>query len=226
MSQSHDASYEMHTLHSPTLASPQFQAFNSPPLHIATGFPPPPQVAHYPEQRSEPAYFTAEQTGASYTYQTQHPALEFRSGFSSPGLPPPGTEPPYTSQPSSPMFPPSPYQHKPDGHFPSSPSPASRALPGIRTSLPYDSTKDKDPVPRTPIYTPGALVGPNGPGVHAPGQMGHPNQQPLSVKYKHSAWNCFSSMEACKYSPWFRLYIIFRCGVHIYIYIYACYYIS
>lgn len=225
MSQPHDPSYEMHTLHSPTspqLAGQQFQAIDNTHLHMAAGFPPPPQIAHYPEQRSEPAYFTSDQT---YSHQV-------RSGPTSPGLPPPGTEPPYTSQPNSPSFPPGPYQQKPDGYLPGGSSPASRALPGLKTSIPYDPTKDKDPVPRTPIYTPGAMVGPNGPGVHAPGQMGHPNQQPLSVKYKHSAWSCFSNIGVCKYpSCFFRhrilmyvctcihMHVIILANMHIPVYV-------
>jgi len=63
----------------------------------------------------------------------------------------------------------------------------------------------KDPVPRTPIYTPGSMSGPNG-GIHVPGQVSHPNQQPLSEKYKHSAWSGLSELGICTLSTPFSFF--------------------
>ncbi|KAF8425200.1 PLAC8 family-domain-containing protein [Tirmania nivea] len=200
MSQSPNAPYELYTLHSPPVSpqqeSQQFQPMDTTPQHLAAGFPPPPQISHYPEEQSQQAYYT-EQPGTSYSHQQYHPALDIRSGsgLPSPGLPSPGLTPPYSSQPTSPSFPPGPYQQKPDGYA-GGPS----SLPGhIQTSLPVDM--HKDPVPRTPIYTPGSMSGPNG-GIHAPGQISHPNQQPLSEKYKHSAWSGLSEIGICCTGCW------------------------
>lgn len=51
--------------------------------------------------------------------------------------------------------------------------------------------------PKTPLYTPGGGSGPNG-GTHAPGQIGHPNQQIGKDEYQHGLCDCFGDIPTCK----------------------------
>lgn len=51
--------------------------------------------------------------------------------------------------------------------------------------------------PKTPLYTPGGGSGPNG-GTHAPGQIGHPNQQIGKDEYQHGLCDCFGDISTCK----------------------------
>ncbi|KAF8465323.1 hypothetical protein BDZ91DRAFT_234840 [Kalaharituber pfeilii] len=193
-----NAHYEMYTLHSPPASPQQAQGqFQTMDYHQ-----PQPQPQPQPDISSEQivsqyAYY-APQGEISYTHQERHPALDFRTGYISPGLPPPGTEPPYTSQPNSPSFPPKPYQPKPDGNINGSTNP--RMPPRIHTRIPYDAAKDIAAL-RTPIYTPGNIAGPNG-GIHAPGQISHPNMRTgVTEKWANSAWACFGDWEVCKCYP-------------------------
>lgn len=55
--------------------------------------------------------------------------------------------------------------------------------------------------PRTPLYTPGGGSGPNG-GTHAPGQIGHPNQQHGKDEYLHGLCDCFGDIPTCCLGYW------------------------
>lgn len=55
--------------------------------------------------------------------------------------------------------------------------------------------------PKTPHYTPGAAAGPNG-GIHAPGQIGHPNQQHGTEKYHHGLCDGFGDISTCCLGYW------------------------
>ncbi|RPB15790.1 PLAC8-domain-containing protein [Morchella conica CCBAS932] len=55
--------------------------------------------------------------------------------------------------------------------------------------------------PKTPLYTPGGGSGPNG-GTHAPGQIGHPNQQIGKDEYQHGLCDCFGDIPTCCIGCW------------------------
>jgi len=67
----------------------------------------------------------------------------------------------------------------------------------------YNATLDSSSplTPKTPAYTPGGSAGPNG-GVHAPGQIGHPNQQHGPEPYHHGLCDCFSDISTCCMGYW------------------------
>ncbi|CAZ85350.1 unnamed protein product [Tuber melanosporum] len=65
----------------------------------------------------------------------------------------------------------------------------------------YNPSHDTPHTPKTPVYTPGGGSGPNG-GVHAPGQIGHPNQQHGREEYHHGLCDCFSDFSTCCVGYW------------------------
>ena len=133
-----------------------------------------------------------------------HPHAAAAAEPDQPGLPPlPGVEtfmmtaPPPTQSPPPPFeshqyqgplsFPPPPVPSSPPPAFnPLDPNPQQQqqhrdvattlAVPPLFTSSLNPSDPSTGPqTPKTPVYTPGAAAGPNG-AIHAPGQIGHPNQ--------------------------------------------------
>lgn len=63
------------------------------------------------------------------------------------------------------------------------------------TYIPSDASTGPQ-TPKTPVYTPGAASGPNG-AIHAPGQIGHPNQQHGPTEYHNGMCSCFSDIPTC-----------------------------
>jgi hypothetical protein len=142
-----------------------------------------------------------------------------------PGLPPlPGVETfAMTSQPA--RSPPPPFDHYPGlPQQPRSPPPAFDTndphppeaqpndpsqegfarppMPPVPVHTPSYNPSDPSTgpqTPKTPTYTPGAAAGPNG-GVHAPGQIAHPNQRHGTERYQHGMCECMGDIPTCKSS--------------------------
>lgn len=120
-------------------------------------------------------------------------------GYSSPPLgfeaPRSQTASPYVPLSNLPKFPPPPTH---DSHLgPATSPPPTQHLPPI----PPEPAHNLHPVAATPdtsVYTPAGGSGPNG-GVHAPGQIGHPNQQHGREEYHHGLCDCFSDIGTCMY---------------------------
>lgn len=122
-------------------------------------------------------------------------------GYSSPPLgfeaPRSQTASPYVPLSNLPKFPPPPTH---DSHLgPATSPPPTQHLPPI----PPEPTHSLHPMAATSdalVYTPAGGSGPNG-GAHAPGQIGHPNQQHGREEYHHGLCDCFSDIGTCVYLP-------------------------
>lgn len=119
--------------------------------------------------------------------------------------PPLGPEPhsrttsPYIPLSNLPSFPPPPTSETNPG--PATSPPPTQHLPPVppepaHTPSYHPFAADRPLTPKTPIYTPGGASGPNG-GVHAPGQIGHPNQQHGRDEYHHGLCDCFTDIGTC-----------------------------
>lgn len=141
------------------------------------GLPPLPGVDTY-MMTPQPPQPTRSPPPSFEQYQAQHHPPQ------QPMSPPPAFNPldpnPYDQQQQGQMHPPAPPE----------PSHASTYNASHASASPV--------TPKTPVYTPGALAGPNG-GVHAPGQIGHPNQQHDVEDYHHGLCDCLSDPGTCKF---------------------------
>lgn len=111
------------------------------------------------------------------------------------------TASPYVPLSNLPTFPPPPTSETHLG--PATSPPPTQHLPPIPPEPahnPHPGAADRPLTPKTPVYTPAGAGGPNGAGVHAPGQIGHPNQQHGRDEYHHGLCDCFSDIGTCKFS--------------------------
>lgn len=179
---------------SPSFAPPPQPAspYNSPPT--SPGFPP--SAEHYAMQ-SAPHHSS--------------PPVDFRSHTRTPTPPHPG----YLGHPTptgTPVQQPAQFQAQPqpqqaNGHGNGN---AMATTAVVRPPMPpepihtpgYNGSDSTGPqTPKTPVYTPGGAAGPNG-GVHAPGQIAHPNQQLGQDEYHHGLCDCFSDIGTCCTGYW------------------------
>ncbi|KAA8912908.1 PLAC8 family-domain-containing protein [Sphaerosporella brunnea] len=179
-----------------------------------------------PGQPAQPAvnahFFPAPPTSIPYQVSSAHP-----SPPNTPGLPPiPGVEtiamtpqparsppPPFDHYPGLPQQPRSPppafdtHEPHPSAAHPQDPSQVGFVrppMPPVPIQTPSYNPSDANTGPRTPktpTYTPGAAAGPNG-GVHAPGQIGHPNQRNGVQKYQHGMCDCMGDIPTCCLGYW------------------------
>ncbi|KAH0607196.1 uncharacterized protein H6S33_003184 [Morchella sextelata] len=156
-------------------------------------------------------------SGTDYPSPSGTPAPNYvsPSGTPAPGYPSPqGSVAPDYSGPSSssqspyvplsnlPSFPPPPTSETHPG--PATSPPPTHNLPPVPPEPAYNSraaAAERPITPKTPIYTPSGASGPNG-GVHAPGQIGHPNQQHGREEYQHGMCDCFSDIGTCCTGYW------------------------
>ncbi|KAI5807128.1 PLAC8 family-domain-containing protein [Geopyxis carbonaria] len=199
------------SLHTPVDAQPpddsQYQPQHPPyssenPYNPSTSYQmqPTPQPARSPPptfEYSQMSHPNPHPTSPPPAFDPHAPAPMARDGPADYAPPPHAEYPPPPQQEFAP--PPQDPNHYPpppglEGRPPMPPEPI--ATPGYNAS---DSTGPL--TPKTPIYTPGGAAGPNG-GVHAPGQISHPNQQHGRETYKHGLCNCFSDIGTCCTGYW------------------------
>lgn len=107
------------------------------------------------------------------------------------------TASPYVPLSNLPKFPPPP-THDTAHLGPATSPPPTQHLPPIPPEPahnPHPAVADRQ---ESTVYTPTGGSGPNG-GVHAPGQIGHPNQQHGKDDYHHGLCDCFSDIGTCMY---------------------------
>ncbi|RPA98094.1 PLAC8-domain-containing protein [Choiromyces venosus 120613-1] len=147
----------------------------------------PPQQQQQQQQRS---YVASPTTPTSPRFSSPPPAFDSQYPDSRTHISPPTSPtfaPPPTSESSHPV-----------------PTTINNSLPVPPEPIQaptYNPSHDTPHTLKAPVYTPGGGSGPNG-GVHAPGQIGHPNQQHGREDYHHGLCDCFSDFSTCCAGYW------------------------
>lgn len=181
---------------SPLISSPPAGAFkNDIPLEAQRS------TSYSPADYAAPAQYPTPIGTPAPGYSS--PPLGFESAQSR-------TASPYVPLSNLPKFPPPPTH---DTHLgPATSPPPTQHLPPIPPEPahnPHPAVADLQLTRKASIYTPAGGSGPNG-GVHAPGQIGHPNQQHGRDEYHHGLCDCFSDIGACTYSALPRAVVVDR----------------
>ncbi|KAL7266840.1 hypothetical protein RUND412_010595 [Rhizina undulata] len=196
----------------PSIPPSEVSGFSSsppppPPLSISV---PPSETSGFFSSPPPPPSVSIPPSETSGFFSSPLPPVSPPPPFASP-LPPPTSN--YGSPPASPSFSPLPTERFTARPTSTTPVPATTdnltatAVVSGRpmVPLPIYTTgyvpSNGPQSPKTPVYMPGSVSGPNG-GVHAPGQIGHPNQQMGIEDYHHGLCDCFSDIPTCCLGFW------------------------
>jgi hypothetical protein len=220
----HGSTYSLHT---PVESSPSNAYYPPPPSQLSSehglhspgypqqSFPPPPTstpaLSHAEDQSFSPPMNThlSANVPSPHTSPPVSPGLPAggESYMMTPRSPPPAFDHQYRipQGPPAQSYPPPPAFNADNPYAPAPQQTAQERLPGSPTQINtpgYNTVLDSTgpPTPKTPAYTPCGSAGPNG-AVHAPGQIGHPNQQHGPEPYHHGLCDCFSDISTCVYLP-------------------------